>query len=281
MRHCVVRGARGRRRDPGLDRAAGARDGRLGVPLCPAPARRGHAGDRGHPVRRDGGHDRPDTLGPRPGQPHRPPRGVPRRVEDVRDPGDDAGARGRDREGRGRSGSTGAGAGRALRALPDAAARTLELNAGIADLARRYVNSRGFMFIGRGYTLPGRARGRPQAQGDQLRPRGGLCRRRAEARSDLAARRGVPAGGDRDPVTHLRQADQQRDGGPRARREGDRGGHRGRPRSSASRTTCCGSRTPTRRWPRCSRSSRSSCSPTTRRSRAARTWTSRGTSRSR
>jgi glucosamine--fructose-6-phosphate aminotransferase (isomerizing) len=47
----------------------------------------------------------------------------------------------------------------ALRALPDAAARTLELNAGIAAVARRYVNSRGFMFIGRGYTLPGALEG--------------------------------------------------------------------------------------------------------------------------
>jgi glutamine---fructose-6-phosphate transaminase (isomerizing) len=44
--------------------------------------------------------------------------------------------------------------GHALRALPDGAARTLELNADVADLARRYVNSRGFMFIGRGYTFP-------------------------------------------------------------------------------------------------------------------------------
>ena len=44
--------------------------------------------------------------------------------------------------------------GSALRALPAAAARTLELNAGIAALARRYVNSRGFMFIGRGYSYP-------------------------------------------------------------------------------------------------------------------------------
>jgi len=42
----------------------------------------------------------------------------------------------------------------ALRALPEAAQRTLELNAGIAALARRYVNSRGFMFIGRGYGYP-------------------------------------------------------------------------------------------------------------------------------
>ena len=44
--------------------------------------------------------------------------------------------------------------GQALRALPEAAARALELNPGVADLARRYVNSRGFMFIGRGYSFP-------------------------------------------------------------------------------------------------------------------------------
>jgi glucosamine--fructose-6-phosphate aminotransferase (isomerizing) len=45
--------------------------------------------------------------------------------------------------------------GRALRALPDAAARVLERNAPTAhDLARRYVNSRGFMFVGRGATYP-------------------------------------------------------------------------------------------------------------------------------
>jgi glucosamine--fructose-6-phosphate aminotransferase (isomerizing) len=44
--------------------------------------------------------------------------------------------------------------GHALRALPEGAARALELNPGIAALARRYVNSRGFMFIGRGYSYP-------------------------------------------------------------------------------------------------------------------------------
>jgi glutamine---fructose-6-phosphate transaminase (isomerizing) len=43
----------------------------------------------------------------------------------------------------------------ALRALPAAAARALELNApGARELARRYVNSRGFMFVGRGTTYP-------------------------------------------------------------------------------------------------------------------------------
>ncbi|MEO7663877.1 MAG: glutamine--fructose-6-phosphate transaminase (isomerizing) [Candidatus Limnocylindrales bacterium] len=43
----------------------------------------------------------------------------------------------------------------ALRALPDAATRAIANNApGAPALARRYVNSRGFMFIGRGSTYP-------------------------------------------------------------------------------------------------------------------------------
>jgi glucosamine--fructose-6-phosphate aminotransferase (isomerizing) len=42
-----------------------------------------------------------------------------------------------------------------LRALPSGAARALELNVPRArDLARRYVNSRGFMFVGRGANYP-------------------------------------------------------------------------------------------------------------------------------
>ncbi len=43
----------------------------------------------------------------------------------------------------------------ALHALPEAAARAIDLNAPAApELARRYVNSRGFMFVGRGSTYP-------------------------------------------------------------------------------------------------------------------------------
>jgi glucosamine--fructose-6-phosphate aminotransferase (isomerizing) len=49
--------------------------------------------------------------------------------------------------------------GQALRGLPAAAARTLELAAGVPDLAQRYLGARGFMFIGRGYTLPGALEG--------------------------------------------------------------------------------------------------------------------------
>src|SRR3954452_15393639 len=44
--------------------------------------------------------------------------------------------------------------GHGLRALPESAARAIELNPDIAAVARRYVNSRGFMFIGRGYSYP-------------------------------------------------------------------------------------------------------------------------------
>jgi glutamine---fructose-6-phosphate transaminase (isomerizing) len=44
--------------------------------------------------------------------------------------------------------------GAALRALPDAAQAALDHASGSAALARRYVNSRGFMFVGRGYTYP-------------------------------------------------------------------------------------------------------------------------------
>jgi glucosamine--fructose-6-phosphate aminotransferase (isomerizing) len=45
--------------------------------------------------------------------------------------------------------------GAALRGLPEAATTALALNAPRAsDLARRYVNSRGFMFVGRGSTYP-------------------------------------------------------------------------------------------------------------------------------
>jgi glucosamine--fructose-6-phosphate aminotransferase (isomerizing) len=44
--------------------------------------------------------------------------------------------------------------GAALRRLPAQAQRAIELSSGTAALARRYVNSRGFMFVGRGVTYP-------------------------------------------------------------------------------------------------------------------------------
>ena len=43
---------------------------------------------------------------------------------------------------------------RELRALPDKAQRALDLAGPSKELARRYVNSRGFMFVGRGISYP-------------------------------------------------------------------------------------------------------------------------------
>ena len=118
--------------------------------------------------------------------------------------------------------------GHALRALPDAAAgrssSTREHRgprAAVRQLAGVHVHRPRLHY-------PGGARGRAQAQGDQLHARRGLCRGRAEARPDLAARRRVPAGDRRDPLADLRQADQQRHGGPGPRRAGHRRGDRGR-----------------------------------------------------
>ena len=65
----VVRGDDRRGGDPGLHRPPGPRDRRLGVPLQPAAARRAHARDRGHAVRRDRRHDRPDAACARAGLP--------------------------------------------------------------------------------------------------------------------------------------------------------------------------------------------------------------------
>jgi len=68
--------------------------------------------------------------------------------------------------------------GRALRALPDAAARALANNApGARDLARRYVNSRGFMFVGRG------AGYRPRSRAPSSSRRSATCTPRATRRA--------------------------------------------------------------------------------------------------
>ena len=96
------------------------------------------------------------------------------------------------------------------------------------DLARRYVNSRGLHVRRPRRDLSGRARGRAQAQGGQLRPCRGLRGRRAQAWPHLAPRRRMPAGRGRDPLEGLREAHQQRHGGPRSRCAGHRRGDRGR-----------------------------------------------------
>ena len=166
-------------RHPGLDRHPGAGDRRFRVPLQPAADRRADARHRGHPVRRDRRHHRADPPRARAwraghrGDQHRRlchhPRGAPgpvppgwtgdrgRRVEDLRRPGHHARhPRRRHRQGAGRARArAGAGARRgpacAARWSRPGRSRTPRAS---ADLARRYVNSRGFMFVGRGYTYP-------------------------------------------------------------------------------------------------------------------------------
>ena len=117
--------------------------------------------------------------------------------------------------------------GAALRALPAGAARAIDAaEAGAADLARRYVNSRGFMFVGRGPGYPVALEGALKLKEVSYVHAEGYAAGELEARSDLAAGRRVPAGRGRDPVRGVRQADQQRDGrsGPRC------AGHRRRDR---------------------------------------------------
>ena len=154
---------------------------------------------RRDPVRRDGRHDRPDPARPRArrarhrGHQHgrlgdhaRGRRGpVPagragdrgRGVQDVRDPGHDAGhPRGGDRQGARRP-RRGAGAGARRRAARAAgggrrgrsrtASAIAEPRPPLRQLARLHVRRPRLH-------VPGRARGRAQAQGDQLRPRRGL-----------------------------------------------------------------------------------------------------------
>ena len=144
--------------------------------------------------------------------------------------------------------------GRALRALPDAAARTLEAQPGIAEVARRYVNSRGFMFIGRGYSLPAALEGALKLKEISYIHAEGYAAGELKHGPISLLDAECPLVSIATRSRDLRQADQQRDGGSRARRAGHRGRHRrGRRRSPATPTTSCGWRTRTRRCRRRSR----------------------------
>ena len=132
-----------------------------------------------------------------------------RGVEDVRRPGHDARHPGRgdrqDARRARRSSRSRSSAPRSMRCprRRPARSRTRSSVAGprppLRELARLHVRRPRLH-------LPDGPRGRPQAQGGQLRPRRGLRRRRDEARADLAARCRMPARRDRDPVVGLRQA---------------------------------------------------------------------------
>ncbi|CAI7663721.1 unnamed protein product, partial [Penicillium discolor] len=87
--------------------------------------------------------------------------------------------------------------------------------------------------------LSDRARGCAQAQGDLLHPRGGLRRRRAQARSDRPDRAGTAGVRARAVAAELRpralQGRLQHPGDPRPRCPRDRGGGGGRRRRAALR----------------------------------------------
>ena len=242
LRQRQLRVGGGRLRLPGVDRPAGALEHRLGVPLQPAAARRAHAGDRGHAVGRDRRHHRPGAPGASTGctviaVTNTVGSAITREADAVLflQAGPEiavvatktfatqvttlvllaaAVAKARGRLDRRLERQLVA----ALRPLPDQAEQALQLAAArrrswraLRQLARLHVRRAR-------HHLPGRAGGRAQAQGSQLRPRRGLRGRRAEARPHLAARRGGAAGGGGHALGRAGEADQQRHGGPRPRR---------------------------------------------------------------
>ena len=116
--------------------------------------------------------------------------------------------------------------GRALRALPEAAASTLAANPGIAEIARRYVNSRGFMFIGRGYSLPAALEGALKLKEISYIHAEGYAAGELKHGPISLLDAECPLVSIATRSRDLRQADQQRDGGSRARRPDHRGRHR-------------------------------------------------------
>jgi glucosamine--fructose-6-phosphate aminotransferase (isomerizing) len=61
-----------------------------------------------------------------------------------------------------------------LQSVPDKVREIIDRRKSIIGLARKYSGCKDFLFLGRGDQLPGGARGRAQAEGDILHPRGGL-----------------------------------------------------------------------------------------------------------
>ena len=159
--------------------------------------------------------------------------------------------------------------GAALRALPGScrAGRWSDAAPAPRRSPRRYVNSRGFMFVGRGASYPAALEGALKLKEVSYVHAEGYAAGELKHGPISLLDAECPARRGRDPLVRLRQAHQQRHGGPRARRSGHRRGDRGRPPDRAlRRRRRAGSPTRTRRSRRSSRSSRSSCSRTTWRS---------------
>ena len=120
----------------------------------------------------------------------------------------------------------------ALIEVPRHLSEALALEPQIEQLARDLAKSRDVLYLGRGTNLSDRARRRPQAQGNLLHPRRGLCRRRTQARSDRADRRDHAGDRDRALRSGVREDRLEHAGSRRAWRPVDPG-HRREGRGAA------------------------------------------------
>ena len=110
----------------------------------------------------------------------------------------------------------------AMQKLPDQIAEILETAPAIEEIAEQFKDVTNFLYLGPRLQLPGGARRRAQAEGDQLHPRGGISGRGDEARSDRADRREHAGGVHRAARFGVRQDRVEHPRGEGARRASDR-----------------------------------------------------------
>ena len=135
----------------------------------------------------------------------------------------------------------------ALDEIPARVLQVLEKDGEIRDIAHGLTTARDVLYIGRGTVLRHRPRGGPEAQGDQLHPRRGLCRGRAQARAHRADRRGGPDHRPGPARPLVRQDRLEPAGGRRPRRQG--GPALRRPRGGRARRVRLEDRDPADRRP--------------------------------
>ena len=98
---------------------------------------------------------------------------------------------------------------RDLHRLPELLQEVLELDTRVKDLSKIFTYAKNFLYLGRGYNYPGRARRGAQTQRDFVYPCRRVSRRRDEARYDRPDRRRHAHGGDRSARQDLRQDGEQ------------------------------------------------------------------------
>ena len=197
-------------------------------------------GHRGHQHRRLGHHARRGRGAVPPGRPGDRGRGD----QDVRDPGDHAGdARGGHREGARRAWTrrSSTSSWRRSGRCPTRRSGRWSSAAPARELARRYVDARGFMFVGRGITYPVALEGALKLKEVSYVHAEGYAAGELKHGPISLLDAEVPLVAIATRSVLQREAHQQRDGGPRAGRARARGRDRGRrARCASSRTTSCG-----------------------------------------